>query len=312
MPRQIIHPSNEKEWLELRVTDITSTEIGALFGISPYVTEYELWFRKKNHQVVEIEENERMKWGTMLQDTIAKGIADERGWTIRRMNEYIRGSDLRIGSSFDFSIEKINPEIGFRTTEPGLLEIKNVDSLIFKNEWSEQDGAIEGPLHIEIQLQHQLLVSGRKYGYIGALVGGNKLVLLKRERNMVVLNKIKEKAAAFWKSIDDNIPPEPNFETDSQFIASLYGYSEPGSFMNLQGDNEILDMALKYKELGDQSKQNEIERKAIKAKLLTLIGDAEKAEGDMFKISARTIEPKYIEAHTSAGYRDFRITWRKK
>ncbi|MCK5561232.1 MAG: YqaJ viral recombinase family protein, partial [Thermoplasmata archaeon] len=162
MARQIINPSNEKEWLELRTQDITSTEIGALFGISPYVTEYELWHRKKNQTIVDFEENERMKWGTLLQDSIAAGIAEEQGWQIRRMDEYIRGSELRLGSSFDFSIE---PDEANK--DKALLEIKNVDSLIFKQQWlkNEETGKLEAPLHIEIQVQHQLLVSGRQYAY---------------------------------------------------------------------------------------------------------------------------------------------------
>ncbi len=320
MPRQIITPSNKEEWLELRSQDITSTEIGALFGLSPYVTEYELWHRKKNQQVVTIEENERMKWGNMLQDVIAAGIAEEQGWTVRRMDEYIRGSDLRIGSSFDFSIEGQVKDIGKNgkeTTlnfEPGLLEIKNVDGLQFKKGWIKNDdtGELEAPLHIELQVQHQLLVSGREYAYIGALVGGNNLVLLKRKRNQSVLQSIKEKAKKFWDSIEANTPPDPNFQTDAAFVSSLYGFSEPGKFMDLAGNAEVKAMAERYKELGDAASAGDKERKAIKAQLLTIIGDSEKAAGELFKISAKTLEPKYIEAYTKKGYRDFRINWSKK
>ena len=320
MPRQIINPSNEQEWLELRAQDITSTEIGALFGLSPYVTEYELWHRKKNQQVVTIEENERMKWGNLLENAIAAGVAEEQGWTIRRMDEYIRGSDLRIGSSFDFSIEgEIKKDTGKDGKEiildfkPGLLEIKNVDGLQFKRGWIKNDdtGELEAPLHIEIQLQHQLLVSGRQYGYIGALVGGNNLVLLRRERNQSVLQSIKAKAKKFWDSIEANTPPDPNFQTDAAFVASLYGFSEPGSFMDLKGNEEVEVMAKRYKELGDAASAGDKERKAIKAQLLTIIGDSEKAAGELFKISAKTLEPKYIKAYTKKGYRDFRINWSK-
>ena len=304
MGRQIIQPANKEEWLQLRAENINSTEIGALFGLSPYVTEYELWHRKKNQQVVTIEENERMKWGNMLQDVIAAGIAEEQGWTIRRMDEYIRGSDLRVGASFDFSIEGENL---------GLLEIKNVDGLQFKKGWIKNDdtGELEAPLHIELQLQHQLLVSGRQCGYIGALVGGNSLTLLKRERNQSVLQSIKEKAKKFWDSIEANTPPDPNFQTDAAFVSSLYGFSEPGKFMDLAGNAEVKAMAERYKELGDAASAGDKERKAIKAQLLTIIGDSEKAAGELFKISAKTLEPKYIEAYTKKGYRDFRINWSK-
>ena len=251
-----------------------------------------------------IEENERMKWGNILQDAIAAGIAEEQGWKIRRMDEYIRGTDLHLGSSFDWSIED---------EEPGLLEIKNVDGLVFKQQWTENDqGFLEAPLHIEIQLQHQLLVSGRKYGYIGALIGGNRLELLKRVRNKTVLDKIKEKSKAFWESIEDNTPPEPNFQTDSEFIASLYGYAEPGKYKDLTGDEDILAFAELYKQYADQEKEAKAQKKGVKAKLLTIIGDAEKAgyEG-LFSISAGLVGPTHIE-YDREGYRNFRVNWKKQ
>src|SRR3990167_5628915 len=100
----IIKPTSEADWLSLRTLDITSTEISALFGCSPYSTAFELWHRKKSGVIVQLKENERMFWGTKLQDAIAAGIAEEQGWAIRRMNEYIRNAELRIGSSFDFAI----------------------------------------------------------------------------------------------------------------------------------------------------------------------------------------------------------------
>jgi len=289
MPRVIIEPKDEKEWLELRANDITSTEIGALFGLSPYVTEYELWYRKKNQTVIEFEENERMKWGTILQDAIAEGIAKEQKWEVRRMTEYIRGSDLRIGASFDFDAIRsvdVGKDVPANKPYSFLLEIKNVDGLIFKQQWHEDDaGDLEAPLHIEIQVQHQLLCSGRQLAYIGVLVGGNKLYLLRRERNNKVLIKIREKAIAFWKSIEENKPPEPNFQVDSEFIASLYGYAEPGSFKDLTEDQDIKEMAVTYQAAGIEIKQRQLVKDEMKARMLKIIGDAEKAGGEKCSLS---------------------------
>src|SRR3990167_4888783 len=189
---QVITPKSKGEWLELRTKDITSTEIGALFGFSPYLTAFELWHRKKEGLVVSIDENERMKWGTRLQDSIANGIAQDNVWKVRRMDEYIRIPSLKIGSSFDFSIE---------CETNGLLEIKNVDSLAFKDGWLVDGDNIEAPPHIELQGQHQLLVSGRQYAYIGALVGGNTVKLIRRQVDEAIHAKIKTAAADFWKSI---------------------------------------------------------------------------------------------------------------
>ena len=48
---------NTESWLQERMKDITSTEVSALYGLSPYLTEYELFHTKKDGVVVRIEEN---------------------------------------------------------------------------------------------------------------------------------------------------------------------------------------------------------------------------------------------------------------
>lgn len=300
---EVIYPENKQIWLEERARDITSTEVPALFACSPYMTEFELWHRKKEATIVTIEENERMKWGIRLQDSIAQGIAEEQGWTIRKMEEYIRIPELKIGSSFDFSIETED--------DMGILEIKNVDGLVFKQQWEEKDdGDYEAPLHIEFQVQHQLLVSDRKYAYIGVLVGGNNLYLLKRERNEKVIAAIRAASIKFWRSIQENQVPSPDFAKDSSFISSLYNYAEPGKVID--ANEEIDVIANEYKEVSASIKILDNKKSELKAKLLMMIGDSEKVIGDNFSISAGLISPKMIEAYERKGYRSFRINWRKK
>ena len=58
-------------------------------------------------------------------------------------------------------------------------------------------------------------------------------------------------------------------------------------------------------------KDHEAKREEVKAKLLMRIGDAEKALGDGYSISASAIKPTKIEAYERAGYRDFRVTVKK-
>ena len=298
---QIIQPTDTQDWLHLRTQDITSTDVAALFGISPYLTKFELWHRKKRGEIVELSENKRMKWGTALQDTIAAQIAKDHGWTIRRMTEYIRDETIRAGASFDFAIG-----------EDGLLEIKNVDGRIYRDNWIEDDnGNIQAPPHIEIQVQHQLLVSGREYAYIGALVGGNDEKLIYRKRDEMVIAVIRQAVKEFWESINNNTPPEPNFVEDAAFISKLYGYAEPNKVLDVRGDEKFQAMMENYKELGEVIKEKQSARDAIKAELLTIVGDAEKVTGDSFTISAGIVAGADISYHRNE-YRMFKPSWRKK
>lgn len=324
---ETINPTDKQHWLECRTKDITSTEIAGLFGFSPYTTEFEIWHTKKAGTIVEIAGNERMKWGTALQDAIAAEIAKEQGWTIRSMDEYMRDTDLRAGASFDFSIEQTGIGTNEGTLTLGLLEIKNVDSLAFRDGWTEDDaGNIEAPLHIEIQVQHQLMVSGRAFAYLGALVGGNRLVLIKRDRNEAVIAGIKAKIADFWASIEANTPPKPNFAKDADFIASLYRYAEPNKLFDARDNEDFMNMAREHRRLKQVIKEADEQCDALKAQMLMIVGDAEKVEGGEFSISLGMVSDsvKMITDLTPAqlngkepisklaGYRNFRMTFRKQ
>lgn len=312
---EIIEPSNEQAWLELRTKDITSTEVSALFGLSPYMTYFELWHRKKNQQYVRIEENERMFWGTMLQDAIAAAIAKKEDWTVRRMTEYIRNPEFRIGASFDFSIEMYHSKdtpVGNFNDPRGLLEIKNVDGLVFKNTWSKDDeGEIEAPLHIELQIQHQLLCCERSFTHLGALIGGNNLVMFKRVPDMKVFNAIKNKVSEFWHSIDNNIEPSPNFNTDADFLKSLYSFAEPGTVIDASNDAAMTSIVGEYVALGQVAKDATEKREALKGQLLTMIGSAEKVMGNGFTISSGMVGPAHVE-YDRAGYRNLRVFTKKE
>lgn len=295
---EVIKTRDRQHWLELKTKDISSTEVSMIFNCCPYGTAYELWHRKKAGKVVELEGSERMKWGTRLQDAIAAGVAEDNGLNIRRMDEYIRIPQLRIGTSLDFGID-----------EDGLLEIKNVDGLIFRNEWSEEDKEIEAPPHIELQLQHQLLVTARKYGYIAALVGGNRLILIRREADPKIHKAIKANCAKFWESIDKDIEPKADYERDSDFIRELYGFAEPGKIIDA---SEIVEkLAKQYKHTSDEIRVQEGVKREIRAQILVEIGEAEKVKHELFSINAGMIGPVVVPQTERKGYRAFRVNWKK-
>jgi len=321
MPK-VIHPTSGQHWLELRTQDVTSTESAALVGLHKRLTPFELYQRKAGAYVEAFEETERTKWGLRLQEPIARGVAEDHGVKVRALNAYVRhDSGARMGASFDYEIVGIDSRqadyIGnlvelYEEHGPGLLEIKNVDGLVFRNDWLDDDDGIEAPAYIEVQLQHQLEVIDREWGAIAALVGGNKPVVIVRQRDREVGKALVDRINVLWHQIAHAIPPDPDFRRDLKVIAKIYGYAEPGKVLDASGDAHLVDLAARYKELGEQIKTLTENRGAIKAELLTKIGDAEKvllAHG--FTISASLIGPKEI-SYTREGYRDFRINQSKK
>lgn len=172
MKRESYPITDKQSWLENRLLDVTSTEVSCLFNLNPWQSEFELYDQKKNKIVQNLEDNSRMMYGRMLEDSIAMIYAEQTKQKVEQFDEYMRIPELRMGSSFDYKIVSEG--------EPGLLEIKNVDWVSYKNNWIEHSPEnIQAPPHIELQLYHQMEVSGMNWGCICALVGGNDLKIVK-------------------------------------------------------------------------------------------------------------------------------------
>jgi putative phage-type endonuclease len=294
MNRVTITPKNEQDWLELRKRDITSTESAALLGLSPYTTRFELYNQKMKGEKSNAYRNEAMLWGNLLQDTIANEYARREGWEIRRMDEYIRIEDLRIGSSFDYL-----------AASGDILEIKNVSERSYAQGWT--DGRAPG--HIECQVQHQLLVSGRDVCYIGALVGGNRLApLLKRGRNDELINDILRACSEFWTCVDQKNPPLPDLDKDYEAVIGTLQYAEPNKVIPM--GSELEDLCAEYESFSKRAKEIDTARDKLKARILTLLGDAERADGKKFTLTAKMVAEAEV-AYKRKAYRGFNVKSRK-
>jgi putative phage-type endonuclease len=309
MSVEILKFSNREDWLELRANDVTATEVSALFGVSPYMSKYQLWHQKKTKTVEGVEETERMKWGTRLEDAIAKGIREDLGLGGSKVDRYYRDTVLKAGASPDWQLLDNDGDVH-------VLEIKNVDGFAFKRGWKIlDDGEVVAPLHIELQLQQQMMLMNCRSGVIGALVGGNNVQILRREANGELIDAIKKKIQNFWASIEANEPPEINFEDDYDLIMDLSRESDKGEPIN--ASLRVCELIAEYNNLKTVADKADKKIKAIKAEILHEVGDHALVHGDGWKLDTKLIggsDGKAITADmvgTITGirkpYRQFRI-----
>lgn len=304
MIRTHIHYTTREAWLADRARDITSTDVAALFGVSPYLTRYELWHRKVAGDVEpdDIGDVERVKWGTRLQDAIATGAAVDQDWMASPFTDYVRIAGLRIGSSFDYSIS----EDGRPRDPVALLECKNVDGLAFRDGWIETEYGLEAPSHIELQVQHQMLVSGIRKTYIAALVGGNRLVILERDYDEEIGERIVAECAAFWSGGE----PAPDFRRDAALIAQLY---RNAGGEEITASERVAQLMAEYNNYRRLARVSDDEADARKAEILTLIGEASRVttEDRKYTLSCGTIGECEVKAHTRKSRRGFLVTKRE-
>jgi putative phage-type endonuclease len=276
MNREILRFDTQEQWLAQRRVDITSTMSPALFGLSPYMTAFELYHAKIGDLDIYVEETERMKWGKRLEKAIAYGIADDNNWSIRPMSEYVRIPELRIGSSFDFEV--IDPIKG-----KGVLEIKNVDYFQFKKGWIND----EAPAHIEIQLQHQLAVLGKdfRWGCIGAFVGGNSPEIFIRDADESFGKSIAVAVKKFWEDIERKAEPNPDFYRDGEAITALYK-SANGLYVDLSGDTELSAAIEKFKQSQAVESNAKKEKDSAKAQIHFILKNSGGCITEKYRVSA--------------------------
>ena len=317
----LYYPKSRDEWLALRHKYVSSTEVSALFGVSRYLTAFELALVKQDKVPSSFEASERSEWGLYLQLPVAKKFADDYGIKVRALNAYAVHEDAGMGASFDYEIVGVKDGEApkgdvlrdmWKTNGPGVLEIKTVDYLIFRDQWHEdKDGNYEAPAGIEIQVQQELHCIERKWAVIGVLVAGNQGHVLIRDYDADVGKALEAKCRAFWRDLKAGKLPPPTLPEDADIMRKIYAYAEPGKLLDAQDDKEIHSLCAEYADAQQLAKGAEDRKKTVQAKLLEKIGTAEKVLVDGFTISAGMVAPAWVERYERAGYRNLRVYTKK-
>lgn len=305
-------PRKESTWHKLRAPDITATAAATLFGCSPYMTPFDMFHRMAGNIVVEFEESERMLWGKRLQNAIALGVCQDKGWRIVDAHPflYARSKTVRgMGASPDYIIEDpARPDLGF-----GALEIKNVDLFVAGKDWTDD----EAPPHIEFQLQHQIAVTGFKWGVVAGLIGGNTPRIFIRERDDEVIAELITRVEDMHGRVDRNEAPAADYLADYETIRTLYKTATVAKSFDLDNPGEEPELdPVKLTALIEAKYNADIAEKLAKedktraaAELLDFIKDTETVFGGGWKIAASTTHrAASVVNYPETSYRNLRVS----
>jgi putative phage-type endonuclease len=221
------------EWLEMRRTGITGTRITGIMQVSPWETPRSVYLDLLGMKP-EKQQSEPMYWGTVLEDTIASEFAIRTGYKVRRVNYMLRHN------TFDFLLGNIDRMI-VDGKRKGILECKNVGA------YKESDWLEGAPLHYVYQLQFYLCLTGLDFGYLAALVGGQKFIYHRYERDDELIDQMIEAATEFWfGNVLRRVEPEVT-ELDTDLLNQIYNTTDPNKTLVLEGyDDEMVVNSLKY------------------------------------------------------------------
>lgn len=262
---------DKKEWLRWRKKGITGTDAGAIIGVNPYRSAFDVYQDKITEDIDEVD-NEAMRQGRDLEDYVARRFMEETGWKVRRANA-IYYNEEHPWMLADFDRLLIGQSAG--------LECKTV-SPYSADKWSGE----KVPLHYLMQVQHYLATSGLKCWYVAALIFGTGLVIRKIERDEKMISDLITIEEYFWYEnvVKRNIPDPDGSKAYTEILKDLYFNSRKEKEIQLFGFEEDLRRREELKGLLDKLEK---EKAVIEQKIQLQLGqsDAVYATAGDYRIS---------------------------
>ena len=290
---------------DIRSQGLGGTDMSVIFDVNPFKNIIQLWDEKVgNVAPPDLSDNEKIRWGILLEDTIAKEFAYRMQKKVRHVNRTLRHREYPfLQGHIDRKIE--NENAGLEVKAVGLRQSKF---------W--EDGV---PDHYQIQVHHYMTISNYDMFYVAALVGGQELKIHTIDRDENMVEKIIEKGSYFWKNhVLTKLPPPPKTTIET---ALLYPNSEEGKVVYLSKD--MNDLPAKYFEKLEEKERIDKEIDVLKTQFQDKMQDAsylEDSEGERVASwptyyrsgtdlkTMKKKEPKICAKYeTKTSYRQFRV-----
>lgn len=258
----ITAPSREA-WHEARKTGIGSSDSAAAIGAHPYKTRFVLFAEKTGLlEAEDISGREEVECGTLLEPIV--GTLFQRR-TEREIKPWPQDTVVR-HPFLDWMLATPDFEQECPKRGPGLLEAKTT------NAWKAGDWDEAPPLWAQIQLQHALAVTGKEWGSLAVLIGGQRFRWFDCERNDRFIGALIERLEEFWGMVQSKTPPEVDGSVmTAKAIARLYP-GENGLAIQLPEESDAWDR--EKQSIAEDIKRLEKRKQELDNLFRAAIGDA--------------------------------------
>lgn len=188
---------SKQEWLRERKNYIGGSDLGAICGLNPYRTALDVYLDKTSDDIA-CETSPAMRWGTLLEDTIAKEYAEVTGQTIEiEPNTIYHPSMKFLGANIDRWVGD----------KEYVLECKTAGFTRGK-EWGEE-GTDQIPESYLVQVAYYAAICAVPKVDIAVLIGGQDFRIYTYEGSKELEDKLIKIACNFWDNhIEKRIPPK--------------------------------------------------------------------------------------------------------
>lgn len=189
------------DWLTVRKQGIGSSDAAAAVGLNPYKSQLELWMEKTGRdgnlpKIDPHDENSPLYWGNILEPIVAAHYTKRTGLRVRRINAVLQHPD----PSLPWMLANIDREVT-GSNEVQILECKTA-GINGARLWKE--GV---PEYVQLQVMHQLAVTGKPAADVAVLLGGQHLEIHRINRDEQLIARLIELERHFWQYVESDTPP---------------------------------------------------------------------------------------------------------
>lgn len=296
----VTDPTTREQWLAERRTGIGGSDAAAICGLDRWRSPLEVYLDKTGELPLDQGAGEAADWGNLLEPIVADEVARRTGLTLTPAPALLRHPehDWMLGNIDRWADD---PQAG----ERGIYEGKTV-GLWLADGWDE--GRV--PDRAAIQGMHYLAVTGAPWVLFGCLVGGQRLVTARMERDERAIADLVAIEARFWEQVQERRPPDPDGSpATTDLLGRLYDV-EPESIAVL--DPGDVDHWLAQRAEAKEAIKAATERAAeAENHLKVLLGEKELGviDGDVV-ITWKEVPATVVETYERAAYRRFHVTKR--
>jgi len=268
---------NRDEWLSVRRQGIGSSDAAAAVGLNPYKSALELWLEKTG-QDAELpkpdpdDETSPMYWGTLLEPIVAAHYTKRTGNRVRRVNAVLQHHQ------HPWMLANLDREV-VGSGDVQILECKTAGMNGAKL-WRE--GV---PEYVQIQVQHQLAVTGKQAADVAALICGNELKVYRINRDEELIERLIAREAEFWSLVESGTAPAADGSESAGHALRALWPKDAGTTLDFSGDlehNGLFSHYLDARLALEGAEQREAE---LKQRIQQLMGDASKAVFEQGEVS---------------------------
>ena len=261
-----------EDWLAVRKQGIGSSDAAAAVGLNPYKSQLELWLEKTGRdtslpKLDPHDEESPAYWGNILEPIVATHYSKRSGHRVRRINAVLQHPDPKL----PWMLANIDREV-IGAEDVQILECKTA-GINGARLWKE--GV---PEYVQLQVMHQLAVTGKQAADVAVLLGGQHLEIHRIERDESMIARLVDLERLFWDYVISDTPP-PADGTDSAETALRCLYPEDnGQTLDFSQHPQLASTFLELKAVRQSIAQQETREAQLKQVLQQAMGTATRAE----------------------------------